>query len=52
MKQKDAFYLAQIAVITSPTISPERKLEILRILMDNESFARFCEEQEEQKAVE
>ena len=52
MKQSEALNLAQIAVVASPTIAPEKKLEILRILMDSESFARYCEEQEEKKAVE
>ena len=48
MKQSEAFYLAQIAVITSPTIAPEKKIEILKVLLDSESFARFCEEPEEE----
>ena len=51
MKQSEAFYLAQIAVVTSPTIAPEKKLEILMILMDSERFAKYCEEQAEEKAV-
>lgn len=50
MKQSEAFYLAQIAVVTSPTIAPEKKIEILKILLDSESFARFCEEPKEENA--
>ena len=52
MKQSEALNLAQIAVVTSPTIAPEKKLEILKILMDSESFAIFCEKQNAQKDVE
>ena len=44
MKQSEAFNLAQIAVVNTPLISPERKLKVLKILMDSESFARYCEE--------
>lgn len=51
MKQSEALNLAQIAVVTSPTIAPEKKLEVLKILMDSESFARYCEEQETKKEV-
>lgn len=51
MKQSEAFYLAQIAVVTSPTIAPENKLEVLKILIENENFARYCEEQETKNEV-
>ena len=44
MKQSEALNLSQIAVVTSPTIAPEKKLEVIKILMDSESFARYCEE--------
>ena len=45
MKQSEAFNLAQIAIVTTPTIAPEKKLAALKILMDSESFALYCEEQ-------
>lgn len=51
MKQSEAYNLAQLAVVTSPTIAPEKKLEILKILMDGESFARYCEEEAAKKAA-
>ena len=51
MKQSEAFNLAQIAVVASPTIAPEKKLEILKILMDAESFASYCEETKAKKAA-
>lgn len=50
MKKSAAYNLAQIAVIQSPCISPENKLEIIRILMSDESLEAFVEEQNE-KAV-
>lgn len=47
MKRSEAYHLAQIAVVQSPTISPENKLEILKLLNHQEYFEKFCEEQEE-----
>lgn len=46
MKKSEAYQLAQIAVITSPTITPENKLAILRVLMYQESLELFTEEKE------
>ena len=46
MKKSEAYNLAQIAVITTSTISPENKLEILRVLIAEENLALYCEEQE------
>jgi hypothetical protein len=51
MKQSEALNLAQIAVVTSPTIAPEKKLEVLKILMDSESFARYCEKLDTEKVA-
>jgi hypothetical protein len=45
MKKSEAYHLAQIAVVQSPSISPENKLEILRILSVQEHFERYCEEE-------
>ena len=47
MKRSEIFYLAQIAVVQTPSISPEKKLEILKILSSQEYYERFCEEKEE-----
>ena len=47
MKRSEAYHLAQIAVVQTPSISPERKLEILKILSCQEHFEQFCEEKEE-----
>ena len=52
MKKSEAYHLAQIAVVSTATIAPESKLEILRILIDDENLANFCEEQEEKKNAE
>lgn len=52
MKKSTAYNLAQIAVMLSPNISPENRLEILQILMEDEKLAKWCEEQEAKKAAE
>ena len=46
MKKSMAYHLAQIAVMASPGIAPENKLEILRVLISDEDVALFCEEKE------
>ena len=45
MKKSDIYHIAQIAVVNSPCISPESKLEILRNLIADEDLALFSEEQ-------
>ena len=47
MKQSEAYHLAQIAVVNSPSISPEGKIEVLRTLYEDEKLALFTEKQEE-----
>ncbi len=47
MKKSEIYHLAQIAVVTSPTISPENKLEILRVLIAEENLALYCEKEDE-----
>ena len=49
MKKSELYHLAQIAVITSPCIAPETKLEVLHELFDKEDLEIFCEEQEAKK---
>lgn len=49
MKKSELYHLAQIAVITSPCIAPETKIEVLRELMDKESFESFCEDRDAKK---
>lgn len=46
MKRSECYHLAQIAVLTSPTISPERKLQVLEVLYGNKSHAEWLEERE------
>ena len=43
MKKSEAYHLTQIAVVQSPNISPENKLEILKVLLDQERLELFCE---------
>ena len=52
MKKSEIYHLAQITVINTPCIAPERKLEILRVLMEDENLAIYCEKQEEKKNAE
>lgn len=51
MKKSEAYNLAQIAVISSSCIAPERKMEILKVLIEDEKLARYCEEREEDEAA-
>lgn len=48
MKRSEIYYLAQVAVVQTPSISPENKLEILKTLSCQEHFEKFCEEKEEE----
>ena len=52
MKKSEVYYLSQFAVVNSPSIAPESKLEILRVLMMDEDLEKFSEEQEERKTFE
>lgn len=46
MKKSECYHLAQIAVLTSPSISPERKLQVIEVLHGNKSNAEWQEERE------
>ena len=53
MKKSEVYYMTQIAVVTSPLITPENKLEILRVLAADEDSAKYWEKkQAEKEAVE
>jgi hypothetical protein len=49
MKKSTAYKLAQHALLTSSAVSGSEKLEVLRVLMEAEDLALFCEKQEEQE---
>ena len=51
MKKSEAYNLAQTAVVLCPCISPEKKLEILRVLMDDEDIEKYAEERAAKKAA-
>lgn len=51
MKKSEAYKLAQIAVISTATISPENKREILKFLLDDEEVAIFCEGRETEETA-
>lgn len=44
MKNSDKLHLAQIAVVSSPTISPENKLNVLWLLRECEQMETWKEE--------
>lgn len=46
MKKSEIYYLAQVAVVNSPSIIGEKKLKILKELMDKEALAKWAEEKE------
>lgn len=52
MKKSEIYHLAQIAVLNAATIAPETKIEVLRVLIDDESLATYTEEQEESENAE
>lgn len=47
MKKSDVYKLAQMAVVNSSMCAVD-KLEILKELMSQENFAKFCEKQEKE----
>lgn len=47
MKKSEAYHLAQIAVIATNTISVESKIEIMRVLLAQESYEQIVEGLEE-----
>ena len=53
MKKSELYYMAQIAVINAACIAPERKLQILNVLIADEDSAKYWEKkQAEKEAVE
>ena len=52
MKKSELYHLAQMAVVTSPGISPEHKLDIIHILAADENLAKIAEQQNAKKAAE
>ena len=44
MKKSEIYNLAQFAVVSSPCIAPESKIEILRVLMQHEEWEKYVEE--------
>ena len=49
MKNSTMFKVAQFAVLRSDNICDSDKLEVLRLLMDNEDVAKYVENREEQE---
>lgn len=50
MKESAIFKLAQMAVLDYTRLNYDQKLEILRVLMEKEDVAIFCEKREEAEA--
>ena len=51
MKKSEIYHLAQIAVVLSPCIAPENKLEVLKTLMHDEDVEKFVDERDAKKAM-
>jgi hypothetical protein len=51
MKKSEIYNLAQIAVLKSQCISPENKIEMLRVLFEDEDLAIYCEDREIDRLV-
>lgn len=49
MKKSEIYHLAQIAVMMHTTTNVEKRLEVLRVLMDAEDVAKYTESQKERE---
>lgn len=49
MKRSEAYHIAQVAVINSACISPEGKIEVMKVLINDEEVALFSEKRHEEK---
>lgn len=49
MKKSELYHMAQIAIIESQNISPENRVEILKLLLEDESLELYRESKEENK---
>lgn len=49
MKKSEAYHLAQMAVVNSPAISPEAKIEVMRILLEDEAIALYSEKRQTER---
>ena len=49
MKKSELLKLAELAVLTCEDITDDNKLEILKVLMEEENIALICEKDEEEE---
>lgn len=49
MKKSEVYHKTMLLVVDSMKLSADDKLEILEVLLDNESMAKWSEKQEEAK---
>lgn len=47
MKKSEIYHKAMMVIVDSMKLSAEEKLEILEVLAENESTAKWCEKREE-----
>lgn len=52
MKKSEIYHQAQIAVMMHTTINVEKRLEVLRVLMDAEDSAKLIDDWDEKEAKE
>ena len=51
MKKSECFKKAQIAVVNSLVLTGEEKIEIIRVLMEEEKLSAFIEKENEEKGA-
>lgn len=49
MKKSELYHLAMIIIMQSPSISPENKIEIIKLLLEDESLELYREKQKEEE---
>ena len=52
MEKSKCFKLAQMAVLADSSLLPETKLDVLKVLMDEEYVQKICEEERAKKESE
>ena len=52
MKKSQCLKLAQLAVLADSSLLPETKLDVLKVLMDEEYVQKLCEQSTEESKKE
>ena len=49
MKKSELYHLAMVAIVQSPNISPENRVEIVKLLLENEDLELYREKVEAER---